>query len=48
MSRCGSSTAASTASSKPDPLVAAARLPGDEVDIIASYTQFTQLTKRSW
>ena len=26
---------------EPDPLVAAARLPGDEVDIIASYTQFT-------
>jgi UDP-N-acetylmuramyl tripeptide synthase len=33
---------------EPDPLVAAARLPGAEVDIIASYTQFTQLTKRSW
>lgn len=33
---------------EPDPLVAAARLPGPEVDIIASYTQFTHLTKRSW
>ncbi len=32
---------------EPDPLVAAARLPG-AVDIIASYTQFTHLTKRSW
>jgi UDP-N-acetylmuramyl tripeptide synthase len=31
-----------------DPLVAAARLPGDEVQIIASYTQFTHLTRRSW
>jgi lipid II isoglutaminyl synthase (glutamine-hydrolysing) len=31
-----------------DPLVAAARLPGPTVDIIASYTQFTHLTKRSW
>ena len=33
---------------EPDPLVAAARLPGPGIDIIASYTQFTQLTKRSW
>lgn len=33
---------------EPDPLVAAARLPGPTVDIIASYTQFTHLTKRSW
>ena len=34
---------------EPDPLAAAARLPGDEVDIIASYTQFTHLTRgRSW
>jgi UDP-N-acetylmuramyl tripeptide synthase len=31
-----------------DPLEAAARLPGDTVDVIASYTQFTSLTKRSW
>ena len=31
-----------------DPLVAAAQLPGDEVQIIASYTQFTHLTRRSW
>ena len=31
-----------------DPLVAAARLPGDEVQIVASYTQFTHLTRRSW
>ncbi len=33
---------------EPDPLVAAAKLPGTTVDIIASYTQFTQLTKKSW
>jgi UDP-N-acetylmuramyl tripeptide synthase len=33
---------------EPDPLVAAARLPGPGIDIIASYTQFTHLTKRSW
>jgi UDP-N-acetylmuramyl tripeptide synthase len=33
---------------EPDPLAAAARLPGDGVDIVASYTQFTRLTKRSW
>ncbi|MGZ4689603.1 MAG: MurT ligase domain-containing protein [Acidimicrobiia bacterium] len=33
---------------EPDPLAAAARLPGPEVDIIASYTQFTHLTRRSW
>ncbi len=31
-----------------DPLVAATRLPGDEVTIIASYTQFTHLTRGSW
>lgn len=31
-----------------DPLLAAARLPGDEVQIIASYTQFTHLTRKSW
>ena len=48
MSRCGSTTAGSSCFVEPDPLVAAARLPGDEVDIIASYTQFTHLTKRSW
>lgn len=33
---------------EPDPLVAAARMPGEPVDVIASYTQFTHLTKRSW
>jgi UDP-N-acetylmuramyl tripeptide synthase len=31
-----------------DPLAAAARLPGPDVQIIASYTQFTHLTRRSW
>jgi UDP-N-acetylmuramyl tripeptide synthase len=33
---------------EPDPLAAAARLPGHEVYVIASYTQFTKLTRRSW
>jgi UDP-N-acetylmuramyl tripeptide synthase len=33
---------------EPDPLVAAARLPGDDLHVIASYTQFTHLTRRSW
>lgn len=33
---------------EPDPLAAAARLPGDDVTIIASYTQFTHLTRGSW
>ena len=33
---------------EPDPLEAALRLPGDEVHIIASYTQFTHLTRASW
>lgn len=33
---------------EPDALAAAARLPGETVDVIASYTQFTHLTKRSW
>jgi UDP-N-acetylmuramyl tripeptide synthase len=28
---------------EPDPLVAAAELPGDDVDIVASYTQFSAL-----
>ena len=32
---------------EPDPLVASSRLPG-EVTIIASYTQFTHLTRASW
>jgi UDP-N-acetylmuramyl tripeptide synthase len=31
-----------------DPLTAAARLPGADVHVIASYTQFTHLTRRSW
>jgi UDP-N-acetylmuramyl tripeptide synthase len=31
-----------------DPLEAASRLPGETVDVISSYTQFTHLTKRSW
>lgn len=33
---------------EPDPLAAAARLPGDDITIIASYTQFTHLTRGSW
>jgi UDP-N-acetylmuramyl tripeptide synthase len=33
---------------EPDPLAAAARLPGPDVTVIASYTQFTHLTRRSW
>jgi UDP-N-acetylmuramyl tripeptide synthase len=33
---------------EPDPLAAASRLPGDNVVVIASYTQFTHLTRRSW
>jgi UDP-N-acetylmuramyl tripeptide synthase len=33
---------------EPDPLTAALRLPGDDVTVIASYTQFTHLTRRSW
>lgn len=32
---------------EPDPLTAAARLPG-EVHIVASYTQFTHLTRATW
>ncbi|MBK5288678.1 MAG: DUF1727 domain-containing protein [Acidimicrobiia bacterium] len=32
---------------EPDPLAAAARLTGD-VDIVASYTQFTHLTRATW
>ena len=32
---------------EPDPVAAAAALPGD-VDMIASYTQFTHLTRGSW
>ena len=32
---------------EPDPLAAAAALPGD-VHVIASYTQFTHLTRDSW
>ncbi len=31
---------------EPDPIAAAARVGGDEVDIVASYTQFTALTRR--
>jgi UDP-N-acetylmuramyl tripeptide synthase len=33
---------------EPDPLVAAAQLPGEDVVVIASYTQFTHLTRGSW
>jgi UDP-N-acetylmuramyl tripeptide synthase len=33
---------------EPDPLAAAARLPGEDVVVIASYTQFTHLTRGSW
>jgi hypothetical protein len=29
-----------------DPLAAAARLPGDDVDIVSSYTQFSALYRR--
>jgi UDP-N-acetylmuramyl tripeptide synthase len=31
-----------------DPLAAAAELPGDDAVVIASYTQFTHLTRGSW
>ena len=48
MSRCGSTTAASSASWNPTRSSRRRGCPGTTVDIIASYTQFTQLTKRSW
>jgi hypothetical protein len=33
---------------EPDPLKAALAVGGESVEIIASYTQFTKLTKRFW
>lgn len=33
---------------EPDPLVAATRLAGPDITVIASYTQFTHLTRSSW